>query len=251
MALSIGKRGKILNFISLNMFLKEKLFSDFQLHIERKTSLEIQTAPICKFSASRSLSCTMELNVTPSCLLINGLGYELFIIEPITQKECRVPSNYIMVPMTFQVNIRKKIWNTWSLSIFTNKLLSLFQSGFFVKFQSQDEWITLPKIRLMDEKNVARNTSYFLPEEGSTIIAEKIANRFVKLCLSSVNENSARIISLQPHFVLCNFSKYQFNFHAFCIHRNEKLTYSDVTKLLIEKSKLISMVNNASTVDNT
>lgn len=109
MALSIGERGKILKLTSLNMFLKEKLFSDFQLHIERKTSLEIQTAPICKFSASRSLSCTMELNVTPSCLLINGLGYELFIIEPITQKECCVPSNYIMVPMTFQVNIRQKI----------------------------------------------------------------------------------------------------------------------------------------------
>lgn len=73
------------------------------MHIERKASLEISAAPICKFAASRSLSCTMELNVTPSCLLINSLGHEVFIIESSSQKECCVQSNFIIVPMTFQV----------------------------------------------------------------------------------------------------------------------------------------------------
>lgn len=47
----------------------------------------------------------MELNITPCCLLINGLGFEVFIIEPQTETECSIPSNYIIVPMAFQVKL--------------------------------------------------------------------------------------------------------------------------------------------------
>lgn len=76
-----------------------------QLHIDRKTiPLDVSAGPICKFSASRSLACTMELNIAPSCLLINGFGFEIFIIEPQSEKECSIPSNYIIVPMAFQVD---------------------------------------------------------------------------------------------------------------------------------------------------
>lgn len=45
----------------------------------------------------------MELNVTPTYLLINGLGYELFIVEPTSKKEFSIPSNYVVVPMALQV----------------------------------------------------------------------------------------------------------------------------------------------------
>lgn len=112
--------------------------------------------------------------------------------------------------------------------------------------------MTLPKIRLIDERNLARHTSYLLPDDGSTIVAEKMANNsFIKFNLNSINENNTRVISIQPHFVLCNFSKYQLKFHAFCVHRNEKLTYDDVIKALAEKSKPMPIQDNHQTIDNT
>lgn len=121
-----------------------------------------------------------------------------------------------------------------------------------MRFQSQNEWITLPKIRLIDERNVTSNASYYLSGERSLILTEKIANnQFVKFCLNSVNENNIRIITVQPQYVLCNFSKYHLSFHAFCIHRNEKISYNDVVRLLTERSKSVSIVDNISTVDNT
>lgn len=110
----------------------------------------------------------------------------------------------------------------------------------------------MPKIRLTEEKNLSRHTTYYLAENGSTIITEKTGtNYFTKFCLTTVNENNTKIISIQSHFVLCNFSKYQLKFHAFCIHRNEKLSYDDILRSLIEKSKPFFMLNNNQTADNT
>lgn len=124
------------------------------------------------------------------------------------------------------------------------------QSGFFIKFQCQSEWITLPKIRLIDEKNAARHTSYYLPEEGSAIITEKIVNnQYVKICLTSVNENSSRIISFQPYYVICNFSKYHLSYYAFCVHRTEKFTHSDIVKILTERTTPNPIISNHETVD--
>lgn len=121
-----------------------------------------------------------------------------------------------------------------------------------MRFQLQNEWITLPKIRLIDEKNVISNASYYLTAERSLIMTEKIANnQFVKFCLNSVNENNIRIITIQQQYVLCNFSKHHLNFHAFCIHRNEKIPFNDVVRLLTERSQSASIVDNTSTVDNT
>lgn len=94
--------------------------------------------------------------------------------------------------------------------------------------------------------------SYYLPDEGFVIITEKIIanNQYVKLCLTSVNENSTRIISFQSYYVMCNLSKYQLSFYAFCIHRSEKFTHNDIVKLLTERASSISMVTNHRTVDN-
>lgn len=126
------------------------------------------------------------------------------------------------------------------------------QTGFYVKFKLNNDWVTIPKIRLTEEKHSDRHTSYLLPDEGTTIIAEKIVNNhFTKFCLNSVKENNTKIISIKPHFVLCNFSKYQLKFHAFCVHRNEKLVYDDVMKLLSMKSKPMTILDNQQTADNT
>lgn len=126
------------------------------------------------------------------------------------------------------------------------------QSGFYMKFQCYDDWVTMPKIRLTEEKNVSRHPSYFLPDSGSVILAEKLTNNhFVKFSLNSTNENNTKIISIQPQFVLCNFSKYQLKFYAFCIHRNEKMSYNNVVRLLAENSKPMVLLNNDQSLDNT
>lgn len=125
------------------------------------------------------------------------------------------------------------------------------QSGFFIKFQYQSEWITLPKIRLVDEKNAARHTSYYLPDDGATIITEKIAtNQYAKLYLTSTNESSTRLIAFQPFYLVCNFSNYQLSFYAFCIHRTEKFTHSGIVKILTEQATPIAIENNHSPADN-
>lgn len=107
MAQSIGKRGTLTKneLKKIRSFIFFVYINLFQLNIERKTTLEMVATPICKFSAGRSLSCAMELNVMPSYLLINNLGFDIFIVEPTSEKECCVQSNYIIVPMTFPVII--------------------------------------------------------------------------------------------------------------------------------------------------
>lgn len=108
----------------------------------------------------------------------------------------------------------------------------------------------MPKISLTDEKS-ARQSTYSIPHDGIAIVTEKIVNnQIIKFGLTSINENNTQIISIQPHFVLCNFSKYQLKVHAFCIHRNEKLSFKDVTRLVKEKSTPISILNNQPNGDN-
>lgn len=77
------------------------IFKQF-IQLNYKASHGMPTNPICKFSASRSLSCAMELNITPPCLLVNGLGYEIFIVDSTSDRECCVPSNHI-APMPLMV----------------------------------------------------------------------------------------------------------------------------------------------------
>lgn len=72
----------------------------------------------------------------------------------------------------------------------------------------------------------------------------------MKICVMSTNENSMRIISIQPFYVICNFSKHSLKFHAFCIHRNETIKYDDVVKIVLEKSIQTSIPNNSQSQDN-
>lgn len=130
-------------------------------------------------------------------------------------------------------------------------LLFPFQAGFYIKFKYQNELVTVPQIRMNDDKNISRQAPSFTLNDGDAIVTEKIVNsQIFKFCLNSINENNTQIISIQPHFVLCNFSKYQLKYHAFCIHRSEKLTHNNVIKFLTERSTPISIINNQPNVDN-
>lgn len=90
-----------------------------------------------------------------------------------------------------------------------------------------------------------------LPQDGCIKIAEKLPNnQLLKICLTSVNENSMRIITLEPFYVVCNLSKHQLKFHAFCIHRNESVKYDDIVQLINKQSTSKSIPDNSQIADN-
>lgn len=106
---------------------------------------------------------------------------------------------------------------------------------------------------MSNDKNSGRQqkSSIYLPEEGSIQMAEKCSNnRILKICLTSSNENSMRIISIQPFYVICNFSKHPLKFRAFCLHRNETMKYDDVVKIINEESTSKLIPDNNQNADN-
>lgn len=106
-------------------------------------------------------------------------------------------------------------------------------------------------IAINDEKSSNRHSSIFLPEDGSITLSNLVSNdQLLKICLTSTNENSTRIISISSYYVVCNLSKYNLKFYAFCINRNEKTKYDEVIKLLKEKSIMKSIPNNHQNTDN-
>lgn len=65
--------------------------------------MNISSAPLCKFSASRTISCAMKLDIIPWCLFINGLGYDIKVVDLSKNQECSIQSNRIAIPMTITV----------------------------------------------------------------------------------------------------------------------------------------------------
>lgn len=184
-------------------------------------------APLYKYSASRSLSCALKLEIAPSCLFINSLGFDVTIVDSTNDKEFSIPSNHIAVPSTL--------------------------TGFALKFEVNNEMFTTSNIFMSNDKNAGRQqrSSIYLPVDGSIQMVEKCSNnRILKICLTSSNENSMRIISIQPFYVICNFAKHPLKFRAFCIHRNEIMKYDDVAKIINEESKSKLIPDNSHTTDN-
>lgn len=184
------------------------------------------TAPLCKFSASRPLSCTMKMDIIPWCLMINSLGFDIKIIDSKENKECRITSNGVAIPMNIT-------------------------HSFLIQVHCNGQWIDTQSIAITDEKQSYRQNMLFLPADGSVILTNLVINnQLIKICLTSTNENSARIITISPYYVICNLSKYQLKFHAFCVHRNEKSKYDEMERLIRDKAqfKCIPDNQNANTI---
>lgn len=182
--------------------------------------MELSSVPLCKFSVSRPLSCTMKLDIIPWCLLINSLGYDIQIVDTASNATCSVPSNGIATPMSIQRE-------------FTIQLRSV-----------AGEWIPMQPIALTDERQSQRQNILFLPEEGSVIVAQLVDNQLIKWCLTSTKENSTRIITIASYYVVCNLSKYDLSFHAVCINRSDKVSHADVERWVRERSRAKPIPDN-------
>lgn len=207
--------------------MKTFYFRNFQSSINRKCSVQTSVAPLYKCSASRSLSCALKLEIAPSCLIINSLGFDVTIVNSTNDREFVIQSNHIAIPAAI--------------------------IGFALKFKVNGEMFTTSNIFISNDKNSGRQqrSSIYLPEEGSIQMVEKCSNnRILKICLTSSNENSMRIISIQPFYVICNFSKHPLKFRAFGLHRNETMKYDDVAKIINDESTSKLIPDNSQAADN-
>lgn len=186
----------------------------------RQACAETPSVPLCKFSASRPLSCTMKLDIIPWCLLVNSLGYPIKIVDAANENDCYIPSNGIATPCNIT-------------------------HAFTIQIQSNDQWIATQAIAINDEKLAHRQNMLHLPDDGTVILTNLVINnQLIKLCVTSTSENSTRIITIAPFYVICNLTKYPMKFHAFGVNRNERCKYDDMARLLRAKSQMKSIPDN-------
>lgn len=78
------------------------------MNIDRKVCMDSPSEPLLKFSANRTLSCAMKLDIIPWCLIINSLAHEIIIVDSLSNEECLIQSNSIAIPITIKVFIYAK-----------------------------------------------------------------------------------------------------------------------------------------------
>lgn len=151
----------------------------------------------------------MQLDVIPWALCINALRYEMKLVDANHTEHCTIQPNQIAVPLTIEnaFQIKLKIDNQWHASRF----IHLYESRLSIK----------------------QFAALHLPENGS-IVFEMNANdtKMVKLCVSSSVENSTRIVTVAPFFVICNYSAHSLSFSAICMHRNDKRDFKSIARIL-------------------
>lgn len=169
--------------------------------IDRMSTPQRSALPLYKFSPSRELSCSLLLDVLPWCLFINTIGCEMQLVNSTDGNAYTIEPNHIGTPFMI----------TTAFNISVN-----FEGG----------WKNSCLIYLNDCKPVHRSQLYYkLPQEGSILIEFLTNGGLSKFKLTSKIENSIRILTLEPYFVVCNLSKHALKVHPFCVPRNEKLHF--------------------------
>lgn len=187
--------------------LKWPCSNEEELLIERRHTADISTAPIFKCSASRELSCSMQMDIIPWALFINSLRYEMKIIDANNIEYCTIPQNQIAVPSTIE-------------------------NAFQIRLKIDDQWYASQPIYLY-ESRLSMKQALHLPENGSVVFEVNVTDeKVVKLCVSSLVENSTRIVTVAPFFVVCNYSVHSLSFSAFCMHRSDKRDFKSIVKIL-------------------
>lgn len=165
--------------------------------------------PIFKFSASRELACSMQMDVMPWALFINALRYEMRITDGNNSDYCTIQPNQIAVPSTVE-------------------------NAFQLKLKIDDEWHTSRPIHLYEGRlSIKQYSALILPENGSIVFEIHATHgKLLKLCVSSSIENSTRIVTVAPYFIVCNYSVHSLSYAAFCMHRNDKRDFKTIARII-------------------
>lgn len=169
--------------------------------LNRPISQNKSALPLYKFSQSRDLSCSLLLDVLPWCLFINALACEIKVVNSTDGNHYSIESNHIGTPF-------------------------MISTAFTISVNLESEWKNTCLIYINDCKPVHRSQLYYkLPQEGAILI-ELLSNSGIsKFQLTSRFENSTRVITLAPYFVVCNLSQHALKVHPFCLSRFEKLSF--------------------------
>lgn len=73
--------------------------------MDRPFTNPIGSTPLHKISASRALSCSMQVDVIPWSLFINNLGCEIKIVSSTEEKMCSIQPNHMAIPVTITVTL--------------------------------------------------------------------------------------------------------------------------------------------------
>lgn len=153
----------------------------------------------------------MQLDVIPWALFINALRFEMKIVDANNIEHCAIPPNQIVVP-------------------------SRIENAFQIHLKIDSKWYASQSVHLYESrlsKSIKHYSALHLPENGSMVFEMNVADaKVVKLHVSSSVENSTRIVTVAPFFVICNYSAYSLNFTAFCMHRSDKRDFKSIANLL-------------------
>lgn len=151
----------------------------------------------------------MQLDIIPWALIINSLRYELKITDANHTEYCAIQPNQIAVPSTIE-------------------------NAFQIKLKIDNQWYASQPIHLYESRlSMKQYSALHLPENGSVVFEIIVTeDKVVKLCVSSAVENSTRIVTVAPFFVVCNYSVHSLSFSAFCMHRNDKRDFKTIARIL-------------------
>lgn len=111
---------------------------------------------------------------------------------------------------------------------------------FRIKFEHKNEWNESRPIQLQDVPKAFKQTGAITLTENGFVQLEIAGTKTVfNFIVRSTVENNVRTIIVKPTIVVCNYSKYNLGFLAFCLPRSEKRDFkSIVTAVDTEKSRI-------------
>lgn len=143
------------------------------------------------------------MDIIPIGFIINNLRHEIEVYDHNAEMCCSVPSNYIST--------------------------SNVQNSITIKFKINGEWYESPMIHLNENSRPVKSIrSVNLPTNGYVIIEVTAKKKHLQIIVSSVIENSVRVIYFDSYFVLCNYSSHSLNFWPFCLPNNEKSEFRSI-----------------------
>ncbi|XP_059611224.1 intermembrane lipid transfer protein VPS13B [Phlebotomus argentipes] len=165
---------------------------------ERKVKNQGATIPIYKFSASHPNSNCLMLEVSSWCLFINSTEFETKLTS----------------------------WDDkQSTTARSNDVTMLFGSSEPIKMNLSMEScsISLPPVSFSaSDKKVTQ--SIILPDAGSLPMEVGFECGICKVQLTSVQDNSSRVVILSSHFIVSNFTGYDLRIWAFAIQNQDRKT---------------------------
>ncbi|XP_075147258.1 vacuolar protein sorting 13B isoform X1 [Haematobia irritans] len=166
--------------------------------------------------ASRDFSCTLNLEVSPWGMFINGTGIEIRI--------CELPMGGESTTQQFRPK---------EVVVAANGLEMLFNlsQGFSIAIRNGSSWLQSLPIFFENTSYGKHKRYHILTEIDVTDIVILRANEVFKFLLKLRNENGRKILKLYPKFGVVNYTKSQLSLLPFAMDHKENVTRPNILDL--------------------